>query len=157
MPIETEYKYLVKPVEWAGIMPERSVQIRQAYLTKNEHVTVRIRIAGNKAYLTIKGRSKGVSRPEFEFEIPMTEAMDMFETFKPVVIEKTRHYVQHAGHTWEVDVFAGLNEGLIIAEIELQREDEPFEIPKWVAEDVTHDKRYSNARLATHPYLTWDQ
>lgn len=157
MPIETEFKYLVKPAEWAGIIPERSVHIRQAYLARNEQVTVRIRLAGDKAYLTIKGRSKGVSRPEFEFEIPLPEAMDMFETFKPVAIEKTRHYVRHAGHTWEVDVFEGLNAGLIIAEIELQHEDESYEIPQWVGDDVTHDKRYANTRLAVHPYSTWDQ
>lgn len=155
MIIEIEHKYLVHHELWKQIVPGKTVPIRQAYLSKDPEKTVRIRVAGEKGFITIKGKSVGASRPEYEYEIPLEEANELIDKFCNNLIEKTRHYVLHENKTWEVDVFEGLNAGLIVAEIELLSEDEVYEKPHWVDRDVTTDKRYANSNLTVNPFSTW--
>ncbi len=151
---EIERKFLVKNHDFKKI--ERGVLIRQGFLsTANERV-VRIRIKESQAYLTVKGISIGASRTEFEYEIPLKDAEIMIsELCEKPVIEKYRYCIKTNDFLWEVDEFKGENEGLIIAEIELRSEDQPFDIPEWVGEEVTGDPRYYNSNLIRHPYSTW--
>ena len=151
---EIERKYLVKH----ELLPELSngVKMVQCYLVRSEKFTLRLRLADQKAFLTIKGRSSGISRSEFEYEIPALDALNMLKEFNPGnSVCKTRYCIDFAGHTWEVDVFEGSNSGLITAEIELNSEDEIFELPPWIASDISEDPRYRNANLAAHPYQEW--
>lgn len=149
--LEIERKFLVSGFVSEGL---RCKKMTQAYLAK-DGATVRVRIADDKAFLTIKGKTKGISRAEFEYEIPVEDAQEMMNlaVYPPVI--KTRYYAEVDGKTWEVDVFEGENEGLVMAEIELNAEDEKFTLPKWAAEEVTGDKRYYNSHLAKHPYKSW--
>lgn len=155
MIIEIEHKYLVKPELWKQVTPDKIVAIKQAYLSRDPEKTIRIRVAGEKGFITIKGRSVGASRPEYEYEIPLQEAEDLITKFCNNLIEKTRHYVLHKNKTWEVDVFEGLNAGLIVAEIELNAEDEIYLKPGWIDRDVTTDKKYANSNLTISPFTTW--
>ena len=134
-----------------------SCRISQGYLSSNPDRTVRVRIKGDKGFLTIKGRSSsdGLSRYEWEKEIPLDEATELIGLCEAGVIDKTRHIVPHRGHIWEVDVFRGENEGLVVAEIELSSTDEEFEQLSWVADEVTGDVRYYNAYISSHPYKEW--
>lgn len=120
---------------------------------------MRVRLAGKKGFLTIKGPSddKGLSRFEFEKEITRAEAEELFQLCEPGAIEKIRYWVKEGGHTWEVDVFQGANEGLVIAELELQTEDEAFDLPVWIGREVTGDRRYYNSMLSQHPYSHWQE
>ncbi len=154
MAIEIERKFLVADESWKQ-HTDKGKLYRQGYLAK-EKMTVRVRTAGDKGFLTIKSRGNGISRDEFEYEIPFGDALQLLGTCDDVIV-KTRHLVQHEGHTWEVDVFSGENEGLVVAEIELKREDETFALPAWAGEEVTHDKRYSNASLCARPWTTWER
>jgi CYTH domain-containing protein len=150
---EIERKFLVKEGPWR----EASAKTyRQGYLSTVKERTVRVRTIDDKAYLTIKGISVGASRLEFEYEIPVEDAEELLDKLceKPL-IEKSRHKLDHGGLTWEVDVFFGDNEGLIVAEVELQSENQVFEKPDWVAEEVTSDPRYYNANLIKNPYGNW--
>jgi adenylate cyclase len=115
---------------------------------------VRVRIAGDRGFLTVKGAARGASRDEFEYEVPVDDARQMLAMCGPLV-QKTRHVVAHEGHDWEVDVFEGANAGLVVAEVELASEGERFARPAWAGRDVTADARYTNARLAAQPYSTW--
>lgn len=118
--------------------------------------TVRVRIRGDRGYLTIKGTSRGISRSEYEYEIPADEADAMLEELaQGPVVEKTRHLVDVDGHTWEIDVFAGANAPLVMAEIELGAADEEFAVPAWAGQDVSDDPRYYNVNLARTPYSNW--
>lgn len=155
MATETEHKYLVDAELWKHITPDKSAEIKQAYLFSTAEKTVRVRTAGEKGFITIKGKSVGASRPEYEYEIPLADANEMIKNFCDKVVEKTRHYVSYKNKTWEVDVFESLNAGLIVAEIELDSEDEKYAKPDWVGKDVTDDKRYANANLAVRPYSEW--
>ena len=155
MPIETEHKYLINHELWQQIIPNKSVQIKQAYLLTDPNKTIRIRTAGNAGFITIKGKTIGASRPEFEYEIPIEEANQLIESFCSELIEKTRYYVVHENKTWEVDVFEGMNTGLIIAEIELVDEHEEYTKPNWVTQNVTDDRRYANSNLSLKPFTTW--
>ena len=155
MPIETEHKYLINHELWQQIIPNKSVQIKQAYLLTEPNKTIRIRTAGNAGFITIKGKTIGASRPEFEYEIPIEEANQLIESFCSELIEKTRYYVVHENRTWEVDVFEGMNVGLIVAEIELDDEDEEYKKPNWVTRNVTDDRRYANSNLSLKPFTTW--
>lgn len=155
MIIEIEHKYLVKHELWKQITPNKIVQIRQAYLSKDPAKTIRIRTAGEKGFITIKGKSVGASRPEYEYEIPLGEANELINKFCNTLIEKTRHYVLYENKTWEVDVFEGLNAGLIVAEIELNSEDENYLKPDWIDRDVTEDRRYANSNLTVNPFTNW--
>jgi len=151
---EIEHKFLVVSDVWKK--GATGVEVRQGFLNTDPDRTVRVRVAAGAAYLTIKGRRIGPEAPEFEYPIPVTDAEYVLEhlCLRPL-IEKTRYRVDFGGHTWEVDEFHGVNQGLVIAEIELERAGQPFEKPDWVGEDVTGDPRYSNARLVERPYSTW--
>ena len=153
MPLEIERKFLVANDSWRDGSP--GVRISQGYLARDGERTVRIRIGGEKAWVTIKGRSVGISRQEFEYEIPVAEAGELLGLCLPSVIDKTRYEVFHAGHVWEVDVFHGDNEGLVVAEVELEDESISPELPPWVGAEVSDDARYFNSRLAEVPYANW--
>ena len=155
MGTEIERKFLLKNDSWrAGAVGTSYVQ---GYLSRDPSRTVRVRQAGAKAFLTIKGRPEGIARAEFEYEIPTTDAAELFALCISPLIEKTRYRIPFAGHWWEVDEFHGANAGLIIAEIELAAADEAFEKPGWVGEDVSGDPRYANSRLSECPYSTWEK
>jgi adenylate cyclase len=153
MGTEIERKFLVRdPSVVAGSVGTR---FRQGYLSRDPERTVRIRHAGDRAWLTIKGRSRGASRDEFEYEIPPRDADQLLALCRDPLIEKTRHLVDLDGATWEVDVFEGDNAGLVIAEIELAAADAPVTVPDWAGLEVTADPRYYNANLAARPFNTW--
>lgn len=132
-------------------------RIVQGYICSQPGRTVRIRIRGEEGFLTIKGPSddKGLSRYEFEQEIPLADAEKLLALCEPGAIDKVRHLVPYGGHLWEVDVFHGANEGLVMAEIELTSEDEAFDKPEWLGEEVSGDRRYYNSMLTKHPYSEW--
>ena len=152
MGIEIERKFLVIGTAWRqGV----GVRFSQGYLNRDQTRTVRVRLAGSQAFLTIKGLSVGASRAEFEYEIPAADAEQLLKLSDGPVIEKIRRVVDFAGSTWEVDEFLGENAGLVVAEIELQSEDQKFSKPDWLGEEVTHDARYFNSSLATSPFGSW--
>jgi adenylate cyclase len=155
MPTEIERKFLVKHMDFLTGCP--CVQVIQGYIATNSDCTVRIRLKGDKAFLTLKGKTTGASRSEFEYGIPFGEAEEMIHSLcvKPL-IQKTRYYVDHFGFTWEVDVFHGENTGLVIAELELDSEDKDFPMPPWAGKEVTEDIRYHNSHLSLHPFTNWD-
>lgn len=155
MGTEIEHKFLIRDERWRQ-QTTRSVRMRQGYLTSDERCSVRVRVAGDQGFLNVKSGTLGIQRSEYEYPIPLAEAEEILDTLceKPV-LEKTRHYVPVGEHCWEVDEFAGANAGLIVAEVELSRPDEPFERPDWAGEDVSGDPRYYNSRLARQPYSTW--
>jgi adenylate cyclase len=155
MGFEIERKYLVKKDLWEKVKTDESVLLSQGYLSTDPERTVRIRTSKDKGYVTIKGAVKGISRLEFEYEIPVTEAKEIIEKLTSNAVEKVRHFITVNGKLWEVDQFLGANEGLIVAEIELQAEDEQFLKPAWVDKEVTEDRRYSNSNLSTRPFKTW--
>jgi CYTH domain-containing protein len=131
------------------------VHYAQGYLVADNARTVRLRIAGSNGFLTIKGSSRGMSRLEFEYPIPVGDAMEMLKLCPLPVIEKFRSRILFEGKIWEVDEFEGENKGLILAEIELTSEEETFAVPDWIGEEVTGDVRYFNSRLAIHPFSKW--
>jgi adenylate cyclase len=154
MGIEIERKFLINIEKLPKLT--NGYTIKQGYIPTRDFTTVRIRIQDKEAFLTIKGKSQGASRLEFEYPIPLSDAESMLESLCTTsLIDKTRYILVHKGHTWEVDVFEGLNKGLILAEIELSSEDEAFELPEWVREEVTHDVRCFNSQLIENPYLRW--
>tara|TARA_R110000782_G_scaffold73615_6_gene147300 strand:+ start:5008 stop:5475 length:468 start_codon:yes stop_codon:yes gene_type:complete len=155
MAIEIERKFLISNNGWRHDADE-GIQITQGYMGSNEKSSVRIRVDGKTANINIKSMTIGTQRSEYEYAIPLDEANEMLTTLcdRPY-IDKTRYRVNHQGHVWEVDVFAGENEGLVVAEIELTTADETFALPNWVGAEVTEDYRYYNICLVTHPYKTW--
>jgi adenylate cyclase len=153
--LEIERKFLLRSDDWRQHV-RASMRLRQGYLNYEKRCSVRVRIAGEQAWLNLKGTTVGAQRLEFEYAIPLTDADRMLAslTCKPL-IEKTRHLVDVGRHTFEIDEFAGDNQGLIVAEIELNDPDEPFEKPDWLGAEVTEDPRYYNTCLAAHPYKNW--
>jgi CYTH domain-containing protein len=153
--IEIERKFLVTGDFSREVSHSR--HIMQAYICAEQGRTVRVRLSGDEAFLTIKGPSdrKLWSRYEFEQKIPAADAAELMKLCATGVIDKVRHYIPQGKHVWEVDVFRGDNEGLAIAEIELEREDETFGKPSWIGEEVTADRRYYNSMLARIPYNQW--
>jgi len=149
---EIERKFLIKGSAWrrAGAM-----RLRQGYLSSAKGRTVRVRTVGDKAYLTIKGMAVGATRPEYEYEIPYEDAKELLNLCETPLIEKDRYRVEEGGVVWEIDEFFGENQGLIIAEVELESEDQPFTKPVWVGEEVTGDPRYFNSNLVKKPYTKW--
>lgn len=132
------------------------VYYRQAYLSVEPERTVRVRVVGDEAFLTIKGKSDNATRTEFEYKIPLDDAIHLLDHLcKNPIIEKHRYKVPIDGLVWEIDEFYGENEGLIVAELELQSEDQPFQKPEWVGKEVTGDPRYFNANLIKHPFKNW--
>jgi len=157
MATEIERKFLILNHDWQEYT-RSELHIVQGYLATNEFSSTRIRIQDDKANINIKSATLGIERTEFEYAIPVVDAQLMIDELcvKPV-IEKTRFLVEHMQHTWEIDVFSGNNEGLIVAEIEFSSTDETFEKPSWLGEEVSNDARYYNACLIENPYKTWNQ
>ena len=156
MATETERKFLVKDNSWN--MNVTGTAYKQGYLVSTKERAARIRIAGDKGYITIKGPAPEgtLARPEFEYEIPLADAEEIFNTLcEPNKIEKTRYKIPFENHIWEVDVFHGDNTGLVMAEVELQNEHEDIIIPPWIGEEVSHDVRYFNSQLAKNPFSSW--
>jgi len=152
MATEIERKFLVHGDAWRTRDP---IRISQGYLCRAKERTVRVRIAGDRAWITIKGITTGASRPEYEYEIPIADANELLRLCEGPLIEKLRHVIVHEGMTWEIDEFRGDNEGLIVAEVELDDEAESFARPSWLGEEVTDDPRYFNANLSVRPFTTW--
>ncbi len=153
MPKEIERKFLVVSDEYKS-SPRK--YYKQGYLSVEPDKTVRVRVVGDKGFLTVKGRNNGISRAEYEYEIPAADANDMLDNLvKTGVIEKWRYVCVVDGKKWEVDEFLGDNAGLVVAEIELQSEDEPFSKPAWAGDEVSGDARYYNSSLSQNPYKNW--
>ncbi|MGF1939037.1 MAG: CYTH domain-containing protein [Nostoc sp. ChiQUE02] len=151
---EIERKYLVRGDSWRGLA-EGSVY-RQGYIATQDKATVRIRIVGEKSYLTIKGPNIKYSRLEFEYLIPVEDAQEMLETLcERPFIEKVRYKIESGGLIWEIDEFDGVNKGLILAEVELSDENQQIELPTWIGEEVSDDFRYFNSNLVKHPFSEW--
>ncbi len=151
---EIERKFLVVGDDWKALAAP--VPIRQGYLSTVKERTVRVRTLGDRGYLTIKGITVGAVRSEFEYEIPAADAHQLLdELCERPLIEKTRSAIAIDGLTWEVDAFSGVNQGLIIAEVELEDEAQHIDLPGWIGDEVTHDPRYFNANLIAHPYTEW--
>jgi adenylate cyclase len=154
MGIEIERKFLLTGTSWKHLAPGTSY--RQGYLNSTKERTVRVRTIDDKGFLTIKGISIGATRVEYEYEIPAVDAKKLLDDLceKPI-IEKSRYKITHAGFVWEIDEFFGENEGLVVAEIELESEDQTFAKPEWVGEEVTGDPRYFNSNLIKNPFTKW--
>lgn len=153
MKVEIERKFLVTNDDWrTGSVP---VRIVQGYLSRDPDRIVRIRLQGEEAFLTVKGRTAGMTRAEIEFPIPIGTARDLLPLCLPPTIRKTRHEVIIGSHKWEVDEFHDENAGLVVAEVELNSEDEVFARPPWIGREVSQDHRYTNSHLSGHPFSTW--
>jgi adenylate cyclase len=155
MGIEIERKFLVNRSMWVSLEKPAGLLYRQGYLAEDEKKVIRVRATPVKGFITIKSADPGLSRSEFEYEIPLEEAVYLLDNFSISEISKIRHFISVSNKTWEVDVFSGENDGLIVAEIELTDENEDFLYPEWIGAEVSHDKRYSNASLARNPYNSW--
>lgn len=154
---EIERKFLVKGDEWRPLSTG-ALTMRQGYLSDGFSSSVRVRIEDERAFINIKSSVDGIHRHEFQYEIPVSDAVDLLDhvALRPL-IEKTRHEVPLGKHLWEIDVFEGENSGLIVAEVELAHADEPFERPSWVGEEVSDDLRYYNVSLRKNPYKNWKE
>ena len=155
MAFEIERKYLVDHGKWAKVNKPDGRLIRQGYLIMTDNKTIRVRITGDNAFLTIKGKTIGLSRAEFEYKIPVQDAEELLNTLSLSELSKTRYEIHYEEKLWEVDIFHDLNEGLIVAEIELSDEDEKFGLPDWVADEVTDDPKYYNSNLTITPFKNW--
>lgn len=163
MGIEIEYKFLVKDDSWRNLA-YKVVPMSQGYINDQaaldsgaQRASVRVRIAGEEAFLNLKSRDLGPTRQEFDYPIPLGDARALLALCVGGTIEKRRHYVNHAGHIWEIDEFLGDNTGLVVAEIELTAAGEDFEKPAWAGADVTELLRYYNLALAARPYSQWSE
>jgi adenylate cyclase len=152
---EIEHKFLVAGDAWRTAAVRKASMV-QGYLAGSARASVRVRVAGDRAWLNVKGGGYVASRQEFEYAIPVAEAEQMLESLcEGPLVKKTRHFVPYGGLEWEVDEFHGRNAGLVVAELELEREGQPFEKPPWLGREVTHLPRYYNVRLAEHPFGEW--
>ena len=154
MGIEIERKFLVSGDGWQSVDP---IYFCQGYLNRDKHRTVRVRIAGDEAFLTVKGLTSQASRKEYEYSIPVTDAKELLELCEQPLIEKNRRVVEYSGMLWEIDEFLGENYGLVVAEIELQSEEQEFDLPVWVGTEVTNDARFFNSNLSVHPFRKWTE
>jgi len=154
MGIEIERKFLIKDDAWRALA--KGTQYRQGYLNSTKERTVRVRTINDKGYLTIKGITTGATRVEYEYDIPENDATAMLDDLceKPI-IEKNRYKIDFAGFVWEVDEFFGENQGLIVAEVELESENQAFEKPEWIGDEVTGDPKYFNSNLILNPFTIW--
>ncbi len=156
MGIEIERKFLLKNDHWKEIAKE-GIAYRQGYFSGAKKASLRIRVEGNKAKFNIKSLDNShIRRQEYEYTLPLSEAEEMLDTLcdRPL-IEKVRYHVPYQGHIWEIDIFSGDNAGLMVAEIELQNENEKFAVPTWIGKEVSDDMRYYNINLVKHPYCDW--
>ncbi len=154
MPKEIERKFLLKNANWRSQFTSRKI-IKQGYLSTQQERTVRVRILGDKGFLTIKGKTVGMTRLEFEYEIPVDEANELLQLCEKPLIEKERFIVVADDLNWEIDIFEGDNAGLKLAEVELEDENQKVEIPDWVGEEVTFQPRYFNSSLVKLPFKKW--
>ena len=152
MGIETERKFLVRGAGWRVDEP---LSCRQGYLNRDRERTVRVRLAGDAAFLTVKGPPRGLDRAEFEYPIPPDDARELLALCDGAIVEKRRHVVELGDLVWEVDEFLGDNAGLVVAEVELDDGSRDIELPDWVGEEVTHEPRYLNSSLSRHPFRSW--
>ena len=153
MGLEIERKFLVTSEAWRSGTPTLYIQ---GYLSRDAQSTVRVRIAGQEAMLTVKGKTKGISRAEYEYAIPLADAQEMLKLCDGPLIEKNRWLLRAGQLTWEIDEFLGLNAGLVIAEIELEHEAQTFSLPEWVGKEVSDDSRYFNSNLSKTPFSAWE-
>ncbi len=151
---EIERKFRVANDDWRAIATSSS-SLKQGYLSSSAEATVRVRLEDNLGTVTIKSKTNGITRNEFEYAIPAQEAKELLMLCSGPLIEKIRYRIPQENHTWEIDVFEGDNDGLIIAEIELTSDEDYFAKPQWLGEEVSGDSRYYNSNLATHPYVNW--
>lgn len=155
MATEIERKFLLRNDEWRREVVRYEI-MRQGYLANDARCSVRVRIAGEEATLNIKSATLGIARSEFEYPLPLADAREMLILFcADRSLDKVRYYVPRGRHVWEIDVFEGRNRGLVVAEIELSDEDEPFDLPSWLGAEVSADPRYYNSRLIENPFDTW--
>lgn len=155
MGMEIERKFLVDHEKWGQVQKPEGTHYRQGYILSNEKQTVRVRISDKKGYINLKSKVSEVSRKEYEYEIPLEDGIEILNEFTKHGTGKTRYRIPFEGKTWEVDVFEGDNKGLIVAELELQSENEEFRKPDWVTTEVTDDGRYTNSSLAVLPFCKW--
>lgn len=154
MGVEIEHKFLVKGEDWKA--QGEPVLIRQGYLSSHPERVVRVRIYGDEAFMTIKSKAVGIARGEWEYPLPLADAQEFLDRLcEQPIIEKYRRRIEHAGFTWEVDEFLGVNAGLVVAEIEVPSEDQAFDKPDWIADEVTDDPRYLNSNLIARPFSSW--
>ncbi len=155
MGTEIERKFLLLNDQWRAAA-DGGTPYRQGYLVGSKQASVRVRIEGDEARLNVKSATLGILRQEYEYAIPLADAQEMLATLCPQpLVEKTRYHVYHGGRVWEIDVFEGDNAGLVVAEVELAREDDVLELPPWAGREVSHQPRYYNVCLVDHPYRAW--
>ncbi len=155
--VEIERKFLVDKEKWTLLPKPDGIRYLQGYLSIDADKVVRARVAGDKGFLTIKGKSETFSHPEYEYAIPVKDAGELIQLYATSRVEKVRTRIPAGNHVWEVDEFHGENEGLLMAEIELGSLEELFDKPDWLGEEVTGDKRYYNSWLSVHPFQTWQE
>lgn len=155
MGVEIERKFLVDHKKWALLDKPDGNYLKQGYIVNEIQKVVRVRVTDQQAYITLKGAPSGITRSEYEYSIPVKDAFELLDQFAGACIEKTRYVIMFDGKTWEVDVFSGNNDGLVIAEIELEHEDEQFKLPHWVAQEVTGQEKYYNSNLSVLPFTRW--
>ncbi len=155
MPIEIERKFLLCDDSWC-LKADAGIGMRQGYLSNNSKNSIRVRIGGERAHLNIKSSTPGTVRREYEYLIPVAEAEELLaDLCHKLLIEKIRYHVEFSGFTWEIDVFSGINQGLVVAEIELIKIDQDFPRPPWLGREVSDEIRYYNSHLAGYPYTQW--
>jgi adenylate cyclase len=152
---EIERKFLIDQQKWDCLSKPEGKLFRQGYLLTDKDKTIRVRATSTKGFLTIKGQTIGATRMEYEYEIPVAEATELLDHFSISELSKTRYEIPFCGKLWEVDVFLGYNKGLIVAEIELESEDEAFDLPDWISNEVTEEEKYYNSNLTVKPFKDW--
>jgi adenylate cyclase len=152
---EIERKFLIDQQKWDNLSKPEGKLFRQGYLLTDKDKTIRVRATETKGFLTIKGQTIGATRMEYEYEIPAAEAVELLDNFSLSELSKTRYEIPFSGKLWEVDVFLGDNKGLIVAEIELESENETFDLPDWVTTEVTEEEKYYNSNLTVKPFKDW--
>jgi CYTH domain-containing protein len=156
MGTEIERKFLVHGDDWRN--GSTGVLCRQGYLLSNIECTIRVRVIGEQGYLTVKGKTSGITRPEYEYAIPAADAEAILDTMcARLLVEKLRYTIPHAGATWEIDEFLNENKGLIVAEVELESAEQSIEMPPWIGQEISYDPRYLNVNLAKQPYTFWNE
>ena len=155
MGIEIERKFLVSHAKWEQLEKPLGDFYRQGYLLTDPHKTIRVRQTFDQGFITIKGISVGATRSEYEYEIPFLEAKELLDQFSVAELSKLRYKIYIENHLWEVDVFSENNQGLIVAEIELESEDEAFDLPLWIDREVTGEEKYHNSNLVKEPFNKW--
>ncbi|MFK8105155.1 MAG: CYTH domain-containing protein [Saprospiraceae bacterium] len=154
MGLEIERKFLLADASWRSETNEGTLLV-QGYLSTIPERTVRVRVRGQQGTLTVKGKNENATRQEFEYDIPVADALAMLKLCEQPIIEKTRYEIFFAGKCWEIDEFSGVNTGLIVAEVELNAETEAIELPRWIGREVTTEERYYNSNLLAHPFQKW--